>query len=99
MRRKEQEYRQEESAFLTKKTDSVIKDLKLGEEVEIITMGQRGFVVSLPDNQNNVMVQVGILKINTDLNTLRRVSVIQAQESSSTIGNVFREKGENPTFQ
>lgn len=92
LRRKEQEYRQEESAFLTKKTDSVIKDLKLGEEVEIITMGQRGFVVSLPDNQNNVMVQVGILKINTDLNTLRRVSVIQAQESSSTIGNVFREK-------
>ena len=69
----------------------MIKDLKLGEEVEIITMGQRGFVVSLPDNQNNVMVQVGILKINTDLNTLRRVSVLQAQESSSTIGNVFRE--------
>jgi DNA mismatch repair protein MutS2 len=48
------------------------KNLKLGETVYIVSLAQKGQVLSTPDTNGDVMVQVGIMKVNVNLVDLRR---------------------------
>lgn len=48
------------------------KNLKAGETVEVLTLGQTGTVVEEPNDSGDVMVQVGIMKISAKLDSLRR---------------------------
>ena len=48
------------------------KGLKVGETVELLSLNQRGTVISSPDEKGNVEVQVGIMKVNVKLSSLRR---------------------------
>ncbi len=50
------------------------KNLKPGDRVEITTLNQKGTVISAPDANEEVMIQVGIMKINVHLSNLRKVS-------------------------
>lgn len=43
------------------------KDLKLGDDVKIISMGLKGTVSSLPDDKGNLFVQCGIMKSKTNI--------------------------------
>lgn len=45
--------------------------LLLGQSVEVTSMGQVGNVLTLPDKNGNLTVQVGILKINVHISALR----------------------------
>ncbi len=49
------------------------KKLLLGQTVEVTSMGQTGNVLSLPDKNGNLNVQVGILKMNVNISALRLV--------------------------
>ena len=40
------------------------QNLQLGDEVEILGIDQQGTIVSEPDKKGDLLVQVGILKIN-----------------------------------
>ncbi len=53
--------------------DEVLTDLKLGEEVKVMSLNQVGTVQSLPDSGGEVQVQLGIMKIKVPLNQLKRV--------------------------
>ncbi len=55
------------------KNSKVPKNLLLGQEVEVITLGQRGTVVTLPDNKGNLIVRTGLLKVTTNIMALRVV--------------------------
>lgn len=57
-----------------------LKNVQLGETVEIISMNETGTVVSLPNSSGDAMIQVGIMKIKANITDLRRT----AQESSPT---------------
>lgn len=57
------------------------KDLKVGETVEVLSLGQQGTVIQKPDDKGNVEVQIGIMKVNIPLTTLRRVEG-NAQQAS-----------------
>lgn len=46
------------------------KNITLGQEVEVTTMNSVGNVLTLPDKKGDLTVQVGILKIKTNLSTL-----------------------------
>ena len=46
------------------------KDLKLGTDVKIISMGLKGTVSSLPDDRGNLFVQCGILKSKVNISDL-----------------------------
>lgn len=59
---------------LTPKVASAPKTLLLGQTVEVVTLGQRGTVVTLPDAKGNLIVQTGILKVTTNIASLRTVS-------------------------
>lgn len=56
------------------KNSNAPKKLRLGQEVEVITLGQRGSVMSLPDAKGNLIVQTGILKVTTNISALREVN-------------------------
>ncbi|MCR1897769.1 endonuclease MutS2 [Irregularibacter muris] len=53
---------------------SVPKDLKPGDEVLITTLNQKGFVLSLPDDKDEVQIQAGIMKINVHINNLSKLN-------------------------
>jgi len=48
------------------------KNLKAGETVEVLSLNQQGTVVTPPDDKGNVEVQIGIMKVNVSISTLRR---------------------------
>ncbi len=52
---------------------AIPKRLKIGQEVMIATLGQRGAVLSLPDGRGDVQLQVGIMKMNANIEDLRIV--------------------------
>ncbi len=47
------------------------KNLKLGDTIKIVTLNQKGYVLSLPDQEGNLMVQAGIMKVNVNINDLK----------------------------
>lgn len=48
------------------------KNLKLGDTVEVLSYDTKGIVVSLPDEEGNLQVKVGIVKISTNVANLKR---------------------------
>ena len=60
-----------EDVFRQKNPPIDPKKLLLGQAVEVTSMGQRGSVLTLPDKNGNLTVQVGILKINVHMSALR----------------------------
>ena len=54
------------------KSDKVPKNLGVGETVEVLSLNQKGQVLSPADDKGNVDVQVGIMKVNVHISTLRR---------------------------
>jgi DNA mismatch repair protein MutS2 len=58
------------------------KNLKAGEAVEVLSLNQHGTVVTPPDDKGNVEVQIGIMKVNVSVSTLRRT---EGKEQSSSL--------------
>ncbi|MBR2477207.1 MAG: endonuclease MutS2 [Clostridia bacterium] len=50
------------------------KTVKLGQEVDIPHLNQRGTVVTLPDAKGSLMVNVGIMKMKVNISDLRTVA-------------------------
>lgn len=58
--------------ILNVKSNKPPKNLKVGEAVEVLTFNQIGTVLEEPDDNGNVWVQVGIMKISSHISTLKR---------------------------
>lgn len=67
--------------ILNVKSKKPPKDLKVGESVEVLSLNQQGTVLSAPDEKGNVDVQVGIMKVNVNISTLRRA---ESEEKSTS---------------
>ena len=64
------------SAGLVQKVDTVTeppKSLKIGDEVDILTLNTRGTVLAQPDQKGEVQVQAGIMKMKVHITQLRLV--------------------------
>ena len=60
-----------EDVFKSKSAEKLdASKIRLGQCVEVTTMGQVGNVLTLPDKKGDLSVQVGILKIKTNINSL-----------------------------
>ncbi len=64
-------------------TNKPIRDLKLGETVQIISMNEEGQVVSLPNSSGDVTIQVGIMKIKANITDLCRVKTPEKSGKTS----------------
>ena len=59
--------------ILNVKSKKPPKNLKVGESVEVLSLNQSGSVITEPDEKGNLDVQIGIMKVNLHISTLRRV--------------------------
>lgn len=70
------------------------KSVKVGDKVELVSLGQIGDIIKPPDADGNVYVQAGMLKINAKLADLRLVTKMpkepKKKKEPSFIGYVSR---------
>ena len=83
------------SNVLNVKSKKPPKNLKVGETVEVLTFNQKGTVISPPDDSGNVMVQVGIMKINANISSLRRSESEVKEKANVTTKNIIKTKSKD----
>ncbi|MEA4846190.1 MAG: endonuclease MutS2, partial [Clostridiaceae bacterium] len=72
VKQREEELEDKIGESLFKKTSSApLKDIKIGMPVKIVNLDQKGSVLTLPDEDGNLTVQAGIMKINVNVNNLK----------------------------
>lgn len=78
------------------------EDLKLGDRVKVLSLGQKGEIVSLPDDRGELMVQVGILKAKVKLDDIMLIeggaldiNRPKKVKSKKNYGSMYRAKAQN----
>lgn len=59
--------------------------LRIGDEVEIVHLGVKGTVLSLPDSKGEVQLQAGIMKTKAALSQLRLIKEKKKEKPKSTV--------------
>lgn len=83
-----------EDIFLNKTSKKPPKNLKAGETVKVLSINQIGHVVSPQDEKGEVLVQVGIMKINIPVSNLERVKE-QGEVKQTGVGKIIKSKAQN----
>lgn len=76
--------------FLDVKTDERVEDLKLGDEVEVLSLSQSGQVVELPNANGDLVVEIGILKINTNIDQIKRSEAKDIKDSKTSLKKIIK---------
>lgn len=85
LRQKSDQYREVfEPAVNTKPASR--EELRLGDRINLVTMGQKGTVASLPDDRDNLFVQIGNMKLKVKLADITKIDKHGVQKA-------FEEKG------
>lgn len=70
--------------------------LKIGDRVKLLTIGQNGTILSLPDEKENLMINIGALKVKARLQDLMLINEGKDRKpqakSSSKYGSLLRSK-------
>lgn len=72
-----------------------IDDVQVGDKVRLLTLDQTGEVLTLPDEKGDLMVKVGIMKINVNISDLMMINEKKSGKSKkvgSRYGNLYRAK-------
>ena len=72
-----------------------IDDVQAGDKVRLLTLDQTGEVLTLPDEKGDLMVKVGIIKINVNISDLVLINEKKSgksKKSGSRYGNLYRAK-------
>lgn len=77
-----------------------IDKLKVGDRVKVLTLGQNGEILSLPDSKGNLFVQVGLLKAAVNVKNLMLIQEGIKQKkktppTKSKYGNLYKTKVQN----
>lgn len=87
VRQREDELEEKMGESLFKKTSSAPpKNIRIGMSVHIVNLDQKGSVLTLPDEEGNLMVQAGIMKINVNVKNLKVAE--EVKEKPKKTGNV-----------
>ena len=74
------------------------EELQVGDRVKLLTLDQNGEVLTLPDARGDLMVSVGIMKINAnvqDLMLIRDGGKQKKTPRSAKYGSLYRSKAQN----
>lgn len=90
----------QEKIIIAENPDPIKADqLRIGDRVKILSLGQNGEVNSLPDDRNELQVQVGLLKMNVKIDNLMIIQggqeKMKRSRSSSKYGNLYKSKAQN----
>ncbi|MBL7575571.1 DNA mismatch repair protein MutS2 [Peptoniphilus asaccharolyticus DSM 20463] len=75
---------QKKSEFVLEKAEEIIGELKVGETVRATSLNSEGIVLELPDSKNQVLVQMGMLKMKLPLETLVRTNAEKEVQKTKT---------------
>ncbi|MDD4565236.1 MAG: endonuclease MutS2 [Eubacteriales bacterium] len=85
--------------FVTVENMNPVKagELKVGDRVRVLSLGQKGNVISLPDDKEDLQVQVGLLKINVNLDNISLIQDGSSKKESKTsrYGTMYRSKAQS----
>lgn len=84
-----------ESMIIPKVANKEIKDLKVGEEVKVITLNQQGSVVSVDKNKKEAIVQIGIMKMNLPFKSLKKVKKDVKSVVTKSTRSIIKSKSGN----
>ena len=59
-------------------------ELKIGDRVKVLSLDQKGNVLTLPDDRNELMVQLGLLKVNVSLDNITLIQDGGSKKESKT---------------
>lgn len=70
--------------------------LKVGERVKVLTIGQNGEIISLPDDRGELQVQVGIMKVGVHVDDIMLIdqSRPKPKARSGRHGSLYRKKAQ-----
>lgn len=66
--------------------------LKLGDTVRVLSLGQKGNVLALPNNKGEVLVQIGIMKTSVSLKNLQKIKSEEARPEKTSHARMRSEK-------
>ncbi|MFV0518504.1 MAG: endonuclease MutS2 [Aminipila sp.] len=77
-----------------------IDQLKIGDRVKIMTLGQNGEILSLPDIKGDMLVQVGLLKANVNVKNLMLINDGTKKQKTSVTkstkyGSLYKSKSQS----
>lgn len=78
--------------ILVSKNKKPPKNLKPGDEVIILNLNQKGQVLSKPDQEGNLTVQAGIMKINVHISNLQRIKEDKESKTSNKVKTMVKTK-------
>ncbi len=67
------------------------KNLKSGDTVKVLNLNQKGTVITEPNSNGDLIVQVGIMKINVNISSLRNSSD-ENEGQKSSVSNLYKAK-------
>lgn len=94
--------REQEKSYREKKTEIVNPDpperdeIKIGGRVNVLSVEQKGNVLSLPDDNGNLIVQVGVLKLSVNLSgvTLVQENVTEKELHRIKYSRMYSQKAQ-----
>jgi len=69
--------------------ENIPKNLKIGDSVKVLNLDQNGTVASLPNDKGDLIVQVGIMKINSNVKNLRLMKEKKVDTKKYSSGRSF----------
>lgn len=72
-----------------------VENVKPGDEVYVTTLSQKAVVISEPDSKEEVMVQVGVMKINVPLNKLMKDTSRKKHTYKTGTAQIVKQKSIN----
>lgn len=81
--------------ILSKKSAKPLESVKVGEDVRILSLNQNGTIVSSPDNDGNVVVQVGIMKVTVPIDTIEKAKSEEKVKTQRSAKNVMESKSKH----
>ena len=98
-RRRLKELERKNRAVLQKEENTRPVDpaaLKVGDRVKVLTIGQNGEILSLPDERGDLQVQVGVMKVNAHVEDIMLIDQQRKKPrvNSGRHGQLYRKKAQ-----
>lgn len=81
--------------ILSKKSAKPLSTVKVGEDVRVLSLNQTGVVVAPPDNDGNVLVQIGIMKVAVPIDTIEKAKTDNKTKTQGSAKSVIKNKAQN----
>ena len=95
IRGKADQYRQETvPEFVENAHPASRHEIRLGDRVNVVSLGQKGVVASLPDSRDELQVQIGLMKLRVPLSDITKFDDhgVQKRFEKTSYGKMYRDK-------